>query len=53
MPAAFIAEVGSTAEEVNEAIAIEVYVKCGRLDLVRIEQTMHALCHRRFDDTYP
>lgn len=40
VPAAFIAEVGSTAEEVKEAVAIQVYVKCGRFDRVRIEQTM-------------
>lgn len=53
VPAAFIKEVGSTAEEVKEAVAIEVYMNCGCFDLVRIEQTMHALFRRRFDDKYP
>ena len=51
VPGAFIGVVGSAdEEEVKTAIAYEVYSRCGYFDRVRWEQTLHALCSRRFDD---
>ena len=51
VPRAFIDVVGSADEEaVRAAIVHEVYIRCGSWDRSRCEQTLHALCRRRFDD---